>query len=503
MSKQSSVKRNLAASWAAHLVALLVGVVLMPFVLHTLGDASYGTWIFINSIAGYSGLLYLGFGQTVCRYVSRYHARQEWDLLNEVVSVVLGVYLCMGTVAVAAAALLAWLAPSLHVWSGQSLVEIRLVILMLGLNVALGMIGSVFGGVLMGIQRFEIHRAVNIVAGLLRLVLTVAFLRAECGLLVLSSIFLGLTVLENGGHLLFAFRKVPTLSIKLKHFRLSALRRYLSFSAFSCLDLVAYQVIEVSDIVIIGFIYGAEATVPYYIALRLCRFITRPILQIGYVFMPRAGELHAGMEKHKLNELVIKGFGFAFLLMMGFVIGAAFFGRHLLGTWVGSGYESSYLLLLVLLGTQVVATPVEVLRSVLFGMGRVRVPALLYVLEAAANIALSLILIGPLGLMGVALGTAIPVIVIEACLLMPYAYRQLRLEPGQLIRRALAPQLLPLAALWGYSFLVQSFAPLEAEWIPLLAVSAGGGMVLAIAWLGGDWLRRNFEPQRLLQRKFS
>ena len=487
---RSRIKINIAASWVTHAIGLLIVAFLMPFVLRTLGDGMYGTWLLINSVAGYSGLLYFGFGQTICRYVSRHHARQEWDQLNRVVNVIFAAYLALGSLALAIAGVLAWLAPALHDWDGLAIAEVRLVILILGLNVAVGMTGSVFGGVLMGIQRFDIERGTSLVSGVTRLVLTVVFLSAQGGLLTLALIFLAVTVVENVGNVLFAYAQVKQLSIHRRYLRWGTLRECFSFSSFAFLDAVAFQVINLTDTVIIGVIFGAKAIVPYAIAQRLCRLIGAPITQVGHVFMPRAGELHAKANLSQLQKLVTKGMGFSFLLAMGFFVGAGFFGDELIQTWIGPGYGKSHLLLFVLLGAQIVAIPVDILRMILFGTGCVRVPALVHLAEAVANVGLTLLLIRPFGLMGVAFGTVIPVVVLELGFLVPYAMRTLEFDVGRLIREALAPQLLPLTLLLAYSFFITATIPFQTGWIPLLATTMGGGVALAIGWLGHDRAER-------------
>ena len=486
--KRTSLKFNLASSWLAHAVGLGVGFFLMPYVLHMLGDGAYGTWIFINSVAGYSGLLYLGFGQTICRYVAATHASGDSTKMNRIVSVVFATYSSLGAVAFLTACVLSWLTPHLYDWGGQSIVEVRVVILLLGLNVLVGMVGSVFGGVLIGLQRFDVERGINLSSALLRLVLTLAFLSSQWGLMKLAAIFLLVTVAENVGHVVFAYRSMPTLSVRLRHIDRTTFRECVSFSLYAFLDAIAYQVIDLSDTVVIGLLLGAKATVPYYIALRLCKFIVKPIHYIGHVFMPRAGELAARSARDELHTLVTKGAGLALLLTCGMFIGAAFFGRGLLQTWVGTGYSDSHMLLLVLLGSQIMATPINVIRGVLFGMGQVRLPALLLVFEAIANIGLSVALIWPLGLLGVALGTAIPVATIELLILLPYAARVLQMDCPTLLKRTIGPQLLPLAALWAYSNCVTLTLGEPTGWVSLVLVAAAGGAVL----LGGFVLCSRF-----------
>ena len=496
MGSRRSIKFNVASSWLSYAVGIAVSVFLMPYVLHRVGDEAYGTWIFIHAVAGYGGFLYLGFGQSICRYVADYYERQLWDKLNEVVNIMFFIYVGMGALGFLIAAAVAWLVPDIKNWGGQSTEEIQLVILILGLEFFLGMATSVFGGILIGMERFDLERGLQLIAGLVRLVLTVTFLSQRWSLLTLSLIYLAVTLIEHLGHLVLAFAKLPTLSIGLRYFRLSTLKEFASFSSYAWLNMISAQLIDCTDTVIIGCILGAKATVPYHIAQRLCRFIAAPILQIGDVLMPRAGALSSMSESGELQRLVTKGLGISFLLITAFFIGGSFFGSMLITTWIGGGYSHSHLLLIVLLATQIIATPINIARSVLFGMGHVKRQSLLFLAEALLNVGLSLALIGPLGLMGVALGTAIPVIVIELGLLAPYALRTLQLKFGDLVRQALGPQVLALSGLLAYSLLVDRLCAADDNWLNLITITIGGGAVLGVGWLTSSALDRRY---RLLE----
>ncbi|MEI2700401.1 MAG: hypothetical protein V9E94_19480 [Microthrixaceae bacterium] len=66
-------------------------------------------------------------------------------------SLIFTIYTVMGGFAFLVAVVLSLLTPWMSHWQGEELFEIQLTIVVLGLNVAVGMVGSVFGGVLMGV----------------------------------------------------------------------------------------------------------------------------------------------------------------------------------------------------------------------------------------------------------------------------------------------------------------------------------------------------------------
>jgi O-antigen/teichoic acid export membrane protein len=476
------LKINLLASWGDHAIGLLIGLFLMPFVLNTAGDEQYGLWLFICSIAGYSGLMNLGFGETISRFVAHHHEKNDLVRLNRVVNVVGAIYLGMTTLVLVIAGVVAWLAPTFYDSGIISTAELRTVILLLGANVAVSLLGSVFGGVITGLQRFDLERGIRSASGIVRLVLTVVLLQKEHALSTLALVFLISTLAENVGYLAIVFKQLPGLKISWRFLNRETLRECLGFSMFSLLDSLSERLIDATDTIIIGAVFGTKYIVPYYVAQRLTTFIVLPMRQIGAVVMPRGAQLEAGQHDSRVRTLVQKAAGFSLLLAGAFFIGAWFFGDSVLQAWIGRDFGESHMILLVLLGSQIIATPLDVLRRVLFGMGKVGVPSLLYFAEAVANLVLTLLLIPHFGLLGVALGTAIPVATIELFVLLPYALKQLEFQPSAFLRRVVTPQLLPLAALLGYSLVVWLNFQIDAAWLPVIAVSAGGGVVLGAAW---------------------
>lgn len=486
----ASLKRNVLVSWGVHGLAIVIGFFLMPYVVRVLGDHAYGTWVFINSLASYAGLLYFGFGETISRYVAKYHSEQKYERINQIVSLVLAVYLAMGAVALALAGALCAAAPWISNWQGAELTEVRWTILVLGLNVAVGLSGSVFGGVLMGLRRFDLERSISLTADLCKLGLILAFLSSEWGVLTMALITLGISVVENASYVVLAHRQLPQLRVGRSHLSREVFRECSAFSSMAFLNAIAYQLTFATDSVVIGFVMGTDEIVPYYIALRLSQFIKQPIDKIALICMPTAGALSSPSERPKLHQFLIKAFGMVLLLSAGMFIGAWYFGGGVINAWMGEGYALSHQILTVLLLAQVIALPCSVVRAFLFGMGQVRLPAMLYLFEAVCNLALSVVLCQSWGLMGVALGTLIPVAVIELGLTLPLGLGLVGLPFRRLWTQAIAPQLIPLAALAVYSAGVAWLVPDFASWPALLTITLGGGAVLGLAWFATNrWLR--------------
>ncbi|WP_437192403.1 lipopolysaccharide biosynthesis protein [Planctomicrobium sp. SH527] len=472
-----SVRRNVIAGWGAHLFTVIIGFFMMPYILGTVGEAQYGAWVFINAIAGYSSMVYAGFGATICRYVADLSARKDWQKLNAVVSTIQLVYCGTASLVVLFTLLFAWYAPSLGKWGELPVGEIQISILIVGATIGMGMIASVYGGVLVGTQRLDVKRAIDVVMGIVRLALTLLCVDQRYGLITLGMIFFVTTVVEHLASALFAYRQLPQLSIAPWHARRSVFYECAGFSAFNAIALLAEYLIYFTDTVIIGLILGPLAVVPYQIGLRIAQMVQIPIAQIGEAVLPRAGELYARGDRAGLARLVHQGMGVSFLLSGGFLIGTFYFGDLLIRTWIGKQYADSHSVMVLLVASQLISLPMVIVRKALLGAGQVRVQAWIDLLEAAVNLVLSLILIQYFGIIGVAWGTIVPLYLVEIAVLLPYAIRTLGLCKKELWRVVVAPQLPAQVALILFCDVAVRYTP-ESGWGALLLVTIGGGTVL-------------------------
>ncbi|MFO1045134.1 MAG: polysaccharide biosynthesis C-terminal domain-containing protein [Planctomycetaceae bacterium] len=493
-----SVTRNVLASWGTHASNIVIGFFLTRYTLDVLGVSTYGSWLLINSIASYSALLYCGMGETISRYVAKYHSEGDPHRVNQVVTFVLSIYLGMGSVAFLVACGLSATAGWWGEWKGSELLEAQITILILGVNVAVGMTGSVFGGVLHGLRRFDMERGIGFSFDLVRLALFLIFLSDQYGLVTIALIYLVVALGENVSYIILARRILPTLRVSPSLLSREVVRECGKFSSMSFLNVVASQMINATDTITIGLLLGKEAIVPYYFGLRLTQFAKQPIDKIAHICMPTAGALQGKLDLARRNRFLIKTLGIVLLLTGGAFIGAWFFAVDVLKLWVGSKLTDEHLalshrILMILLGAQLIALPCGILRAFLFGSGNVRVPALIYLSEAICNLALSITLCLWFGVEGVAWGTTIPVILFELCLLVPYAIRHLQVSLRRILEESIIPQATPLLALLTFSMTVSKYSWSHGDWRALIAVTFSGALILGTAL----WMRKKLDSRVL------
>ncbi len=175
--KFSSAGRKLLSGSALRVgnliaAARVTSFLLMPFVVHHLGDRLYGFWTLSATFIGYYGVLDFGFSSAVSQYISIAIGHKDPEECRAVFNTALRVQLMLGGIALLVTAAIAAAAP-LFCHSPEDAALFWRVIAILGVSVALGFPMRAYGGVLEAQLRFDIQSGVGLFALILRTVLTV------------------------------------------------------------------------------------------------------------------------------------------------------------------------------------------------------------------------------------------------------------------------------------------------------------------------------------------
>src|SRR5580658_2019862 len=167
-SRKSRVVRNVITNWAAYFISMGVNFLLSPYVVRHLGNTGYGVWTLILSLTGYLGLLDLGVRGAVTRYVAKFHSEAKHERSSEVASSAAVIFGMAGLIAILASLVCAFgVIGYMHI-PPEYLTAARAVLILTGLSVATSLINGVFGGILVGLQRFDLKNGIEVSINLLR-----------------------------------------------------------------------------------------------------------------------------------------------------------------------------------------------------------------------------------------------------------------------------------------------------------------------------------------------
>jgi O-antigen/teichoic acid export membrane protein len=402
--------KNVGSSWFSLGVNILVGIFLSPFILHRLGDTAFGIWVLIFSVTGYYGLFDLGIRSSVIRYVSTYSATDDVSGLARLINTSLATYTAIGAVAVAVTLVCTLYVGRLFRIPSDFLVTARWLFLIVGASVALGFPTGVFGGILEGLQRFYWVNVTNVVSTLLRAALIVAALTHGYGLITVALITVILPII---GSIVRAIIVLAILPIRFgwKYVDRSAFREIANYSATSFVLMIAYKLRFKTDEIVIGTFLSVTAITYFSIGDRLLDYAAEVVSSLAQIFVPMSGQSDARGDKEHLRKILIAGNRACALIIFPISAVLIILGKSVIEAWVGARYISeSYPVLLVLVIPITTSLAQAASVRILYGIARHRAMAWVTLMESITNLILSIVLIGPFGIVGDAAGTAIPLL---------------------------------------------------------------------------------------------
>jgi len=492
-----SAVRNVLWNWATFVFTVAITFVLSPYVVHNLGNTTYGIWVLLSSMVGYLGLLDFGVRGAVTRYVAKLHAEASHREASRLASTAMSIFGATGGIAILASLVLAAIIVQRFDITPAQANSARIVVLLGGLTVAASLLGGVFGGIVIGLQRFDLNGQIEIGIGLLRAAAIYLALRRGLGIVSLA----GIQFLVSAGRTLasawLARRLYPELRLRLGTWNRDAFHQIFSFSFFSTLLQFSSSLILYSDSVVIGIFMPVGAITFFAIAGNLVDYARSLVRGISTTLTPRTSALEAEAPSY-IGAVSVRASRLATLLILPIVVTFWLRGERFVGLWMGPSYggpTGDVLRILTLSLCFVAAT--HVTQSALMGIsahGRL-VP--FFIAEALINLGLSVLWVRQLGLPGVAWGTTVPSLVTSLVVMPWYVHRTLKVPVWRYAWEAWGRPLLAMVPFAAATAVIERVWPAGG----LVSYFAGVLVVLPLAAVGAWFVAMDrADHEMLLQR---
>lgn len=401
-------------NWLATGVGMLVPFFLTPYVVKHLGTAAYGVWILSAATVSYLNLLDLGMRSAVIRFVSKAYAQGDVTNMREVIRAALWFRVLIGSGVAAASLLLAGSFPRLFHVPVELHRAAQITVLACALGVAVSLVSGVFGAVLAAMNRFDRLSQITMVQTLVRAGGVLAILSHGGGLKGLA--YWELTVLVLAGLVVTAtaMGMVPEARVRVQRPDRAVLRQIWSYSLTTFLWIIAVQVIVNSDNLMVGHFISVELAAFYAIGGSLMTYSGQVVSALSTTFTPLASGMEASGRMDDVRRLLLRGTQATMLLSLPISLSLFFRGRTFIGLWMGPSYvEVSGTVLQILLISGLMGTATTTAGAVMMAIGKHKAPAYFCMVEAAANVALTLLLVKRIGVYGVAWGTALAIVAVS------------------------------------------------------------------------------------------
>lgn len=494
--RKREIIKNVSSSWFSLGVNILVGIFLSPFILHRLGNFVYGAWVLVFSVTGYYGLFDLGVRSSIIRYVSTYTATNDIEGLSRLINTSLAGYSAIGIIALLVTGIVSIYVDSVFRVPASFVATARTLFLIVGASVAFGFPTGVFGGILEGLGRFYIVNVTNLASSVLRAVLIVVALNHGYGVLTLALITVAMPFLSSIARAAIVLHSLP-LRFGWKYVDRSSLREIAQYSSVSFILMISHKLRFKTDELVLSAMLSVSAVTFFSIGDRLVDYTIEVVTDLSQIFVPMSGASDAKGDKGQLQRIFVAGNRACALVVLPITATLIILGKSVITVWVGANYVAAgYPIMLTLLIPTTFTLAQSASTRILYGMAKHRSLAWVTSIEGIANLALSIIMIRPFGVLGDAMGTAIPLLCTGLFFMPRHLCRVLNVRLGTFLREAyVLPILLCLPTISALLLLRQWFT---AKHYWQLALQIILGLVpygIGVAW--AIWSGRIFKTRQL------
>jgi O-antigen/teichoic acid export membrane protein len=485
-SKEKTIRERvivgMLANSAGQFVTLAIGFFLTPFILHQLGASDFGLWALVGSVVAYTSLLDFGIWGALVKYIAEFRARGETGQAGKLIATGLQLYTVLGLIAVGVSILIASIFPQLFSLPQEQWTKATWMVILSGAAIGVSIPCSMPSAILRGLQRYDLVNLLNITGTVLYASFTVLVLLNGGGVLGMMAANIVLSLVMQVPGIYLVHRVAPEMKYGWGGAERNLVRKLASFSVSLFVQDVAYRVETKTDEIVIGAFMPISAVTPFAIARRLSELAGLLTEQFIKVFLPIASELDAENDRTRLRALYITGTRLALAIFLPIGLTLVLFASGLLTAWVGAEYAQYAPLVWILTLAGFIGISQWPAGSVLQGIARHRPLAIMSGLSALLNLVLSIVMVRPLGLVGVALGTLIPTAAVSLGLVLPYAMRVMEITFRQLLRQIILPALLPAIPATLIIYLLQRMFDISSL-IPIALAAAAGALVYLTGYL--------------------
>jgi O-antigen/teichoic acid export membrane protein len=420
--KHPSIALNTVSNWLSLAINTFISFLLTPYIISNLGKEGYGIWVLVLSVVGYYGLLDMGLPSATLRYIARYAGQKDNVSVNKIVNTSLFIFILMGAFVIIVSILLGVPLTKFFKVAEDRSNSFTHMVWLVGIAAGLGFPRRLFDAILMAHEQFVICNILGVLLVITRALAMFSVLYLGYGIEAIGWVELSLEIFNIALKLFACVKITKGISFYLSGANKKTAWELFGFASLTFIALLGDTLRWNIDTLVIGRFLNLEAVGVYGVASILVRLLIRISSATSVSTYPRLSSLASGnldtfrkkyLQYSQLTSLVVVGTALEIILL----------SKDMISLWVGTGFTKSIPVVIIL----TIALSFDYMTIVavngLKALNRQVIFAAQTIIEGGVNLLLSILLVKNLGLIGVALGTAIPMLFTKILIQPVYSSR--------------------------------------------------------------------------------
>ena len=477
---------NTGSNYVILLLRICMTFFLTPLYVKYLGVYDFGIWELVVATLGYAGLLDLGLGFSISRFIAKYRAEDNREALLQVFNTVMAFLSSIGlALALVTLCIAIWdpqiLAPS----AGGVQRSYSVFLAIMAVQVFISFPGVVGGGCLDGFQKYYVKNFLTFIDVIFVLILTLLLINKDNALILLAATSTFSLVWKCVAYLVLLAREPGyPLYFARRHLSKTMLRSLLGFGIKSFIQGVSNQLQSRSGVFLTGLFLGPGSVPLFTIPANLAAY-QGSITETGsQAFMPLFSALEAQGRRDEILSVYLFASKVLVALMTLMGLGLLLLGPDFITLWVGPhfGAAASQLLPYLVTSTFILFMNPFAPRY-LTALGKHGIYAKVAPVALAVSVVIAICLVGKLGVAAIVVG-AIVASLISCSFTLRLSCQLLGIPVATYLKRALLPLVLPGVFMVLTVLVAKHFVPIRSYGhvfaVAMLASAVYGGVILMV-----------------------
>lgn len=407
MSDFKKIIVSVTSKMSFQVVSILIVFFLTPFMIKKLGDNHYGLWILTSIFVNYMGYAELGITGAIERNLAVAFGEKNFPEVNRVFNTGLFlnfiILLMVSIITIITFFIIGYLN-----FKNNNLIACLVAIM--GFNLALTFPFRTFSNIISANIRFEIISGIQVFQITSNAILTYFLLNQGFGIVSLAICALVTVLSSNLITLFYVLKTSDYLEFKISFINKLTIKKLMTYSGKSFLVQIAEILRMKLDEVVTAMFISVNMVTIYSVANRLNSTANNFSLSFLSVINPlfsKNTNIKNDKEKASIFFMISKvSITMALLFFFGFL----FLGYPFINIWMGKNYLLAFYPLIILALAYCIAYTQSASVSYMYSAEKQHYFAYISIIEGVLNLLLSIFLVVKfhLGIIGVALGTLIP-----------------------------------------------------------------------------------------------
>lgn len=408
MKIRNEIRSGVILSYMLIFINMLYGLLITPFILKHVGVLDYGVFKSISSLSASLAVLDLGLGSTMTRYMSKYHAEDDYKNANNFAAMIFLQYLIIVIVIVIAGVCLFFSLNTIYEknFSAESLLLARKLLVFLVFNLILRLFENLLTGIAGGFEHFTLTNGVRMTSLLIKIGLIIVLLPKTQNVMMivmLEAIITFCAIVVLGGYISRIIGIIP----KLTQWDNRLFRESFGYTSLMFIQTLTVQFNGNVDNVLIGAYLGAGSVTVYSMALQIFGMYESLSGSIANIMLPTMAKKIARNETSEQLQSGVEKCGRMQFILLGAALGGFIvLGKEFFYLWLGKGYEDCYYITLILIVPVTFTMMQNVSLSILRARNKMLYRTVTLMVSCIINVLITLIGLKYFGYWGAAFGTA-------------------------------------------------------------------------------------------------